>query len=401
MDQESYPVSVSGETPASVTGLTSGPKLGVTGRQPTNSKLQGESARQLGRPPGQLPQKVEWPGVAQSPKHQPTKMTTRKTLEVVDLTKELDFNLHHMESTDIPESPQEGNSPPSESFGQDHPPKRRKMSLLEGLQRQRKMSEQNSRLVDSEFPQKKDAYFNIFEEEQANFSKPVLGKRKPLDVIDFAKEFGGTVVNQKRTLEGTKVSFTCRLNHRFSSIFPHNAGHDDNCKGTSWCRTCTQLFEKAKRFADSQGGELVSDQMNKVLEFKCSAGHSWSISYKKSQRSWCNRCKKAKRKLQKERLAQKRKTQEYQRMCRQEKMLQEAKERMLRQQGNQKAQTGSNSSDQKAQVEAYMALQSEIDKIAGRYAQEYIGKYPEGQYESVLTLYRVLIMPQSNLRDYL
>lgn len=74
-------------------------------------------------------------------------------------------------------------------------------------------------------------------------------------------------------------------------------------------------------------------------------------------------------------------------------MLREAKERMLRQQSRR--QEG-----KKDKIKAFLQLQKEIDKIASRYAREYIGKSPNSQYESLLALYRVLIIPEANLQEY-
>lgn len=225
--------------------------------------------------------------------------------------------LRHLESTDIPESPIENNSPQveisQEKLGE-APPRRRKRSLLEALEEKRKASELSSRLVDSENPGNKNAYFNIFEEETLAPSAhhQFLGKRKPLDPEDLAQHHSGKVISRKKKFSGVKVSFACKLNHRFSKTFKHeDCNHEEPHCHSSWCQICQNLFEKAKSFAKNNNGELLSTEMGKVLEFRCSKGHQWSISYKKSQRSWCNRCSKAKKKQQKEKLAQKKKAIEY------------------------------------------------------------------------------------------
>ena len=123
----------------------------------------------------------------------------------------------------------------------------------------------------------------------------------------------------KRTKDGIKISFTCKMNHRFSLM-----SHEDG-----WCKVCEGLLQNAKAHAEKHGGKLLSKTLENELEFECEKGHRWKISYKKCLRSWCKICKKERKRLVKEILAEEKKRVEEQRKTKQDKMLEEARLRMI------------------------------------------------------------------------
>jgi len=172
--------------------------------------------------------------------------------------------------------------------------------LLEGFVFPRKCSlqttrSQNSATTDSE----KSGYFKLFED--SDESGEVLGKRIPLDDLDpreIAQARGGSVVGSKSTSEGTKISFACRMNHRFSVYLEDSKARKD------WCAVCRSLFERAGDFALRNEGQLLTPELQPSMRFSCKAGHVWSVSYKKCTRSWCKLCKKERKRLVKNILAE-------------------------------------------------------------------------------------------------
>lgn len=150
-----------------------------------------------------------------------------------------------------------------------------------------------------------------------------LGKRMRMAInpAELADLHGGKMLKIKRTKEGIKMSFTCKMNHRFSLM-----SYEEN----SWCKVCDTLLKNAKRHASEKGGVLLSKKLTAELSFRCKAGHEWEVSYKKCMRNWCKACKKQRKKMVKEILEEEQKRIENERKNKQDKMLEEARVDMLK-----------------------------------------------------------------------
>jgi len=136
--------------------------------------------------------------------------------------------------------------------------------------------------------------FDIIKEVNSeNEDGSILGKRMRMAInpAELAELHGGKMLKIKRTKEGIKMSFTCKMNHRFSLM-----SYEEN----SWCKVCDTLLANAKRHAHDKGGVLISKHLTSELKFRCHVGHEWEVSYKKCMRSWCKTCKKQKKKMVKE-----------------------------------------------------------------------------------------------------
>lgn len=77
----------------------------------------------------------------------------------------------------------------------------------------------------------------------------------------------------------------CQLRHSFETSL-------ERLRLLQWCKTCSNSLLKAKEFALSKGGILLSPCFGKELHFKCHKGHSWKVSCKSYARSWCTECNK-------------------------------------------------------------------------------------------------------------
>lgn len=249
--------------------------------------------------------------------------------EVVDLTTEL--SMHKFDSTDVPETfyAQENNnqtetgstkkrrcnSMASQPVSTDLPFRRRKKSLLENIT----FGTEDEIIHERDPVEEEDQMQQFFETSESDES--FLGKRFPRAPLELASSFGGKVVTCKQTSTGTKVSFVCKLNHRFSQ--------DYNEENSSWCMVCRSLLRNAQRFAESNSGRLINTEIAHDLSFTCENGHQWTVNYRKFMRNWCKECRKERKRLVKQILSEETKKEDEERRFRQDKMLEEAKMRML------------------------------------------------------------------------
>jgi hypothetical protein len=74
-----------------------------------------------------------------------------------------------------------------------------------------------------------------------------LGKRSADGSYPFklAKSHHGRLLKVKRTKNGVKMSFTCKMNHRFSLM---------SGEANSWCKVCEGLLKNARVHANLKGG---------------------------------------------------------------------------------------------------------------------------------------------------
>lgn len=137
----------------------------------------------------------------------------------------------------------------------------------------------------------------------------------------------------------------------------------------------------------------MSKELEPQLQFQCHKGHSWSVSYKKCIRVWCKKCKNATKLLAKEKIAQDNQAQECKRRFKQEKMLREARDNMLKEQFHKEEEKVSN-------IDTFRILEEEITKIAAKYARDYVRTDSRTDFNSIVGLYKVLILPEKSMRLY-
>lgn len=196
--------------------------------------------------------------------------------------------------------------------------------------------------------------FEFKETNSENEDGSSLGKRMRVAInpAELAELHGGKMLKIKKTKEGIKMSFTCKMNHRFSLM-----SYEEN----SWCKVCDSLLKNAKRHACEKGGVLLSQKLTAELRFRCKAGHEWEVSYKKCMRNWCKDCKKQRKKMVKEILEEEQRRVENDRKNKQDKMLEEARVDMLK--NTQKSQT-----QKEEQLKRFRVLEQEITRLATKYS---------------------------------
>lgn len=108
-----------------------------------------------------------------------------------------------------------------------------------------------------------------------------------------ARARGGRLLSPRYVNGRTKLDFRCRAGHEWSAAPSHVLS------GT-WCPRCAghgtpaEQLERLRRFAEQQGGQLLSDQYVSSatkVRLRCSLGHEWSaVPSSLFQGHWCGRC---------------------------------------------------------------------------------------------------------------
>ena len=104
-----------------------------------------------------------------------------------------------------------------------------------------------------------------------------------------AEEKGGELLSRKYIGVKSKYQFKCALGHEWLAI----------PLGNSWCPMCAgkgKGIDDIRSMAEKRGGKLLSDTfigVDKKYDFKCSVGHSFSMTFSKMQGGqWCSICSK-------------------------------------------------------------------------------------------------------------
>lgn len=79
--------------------------------------------------------------------------------------------------------------------------------------------------------------------------------------------------------------FLCELGHKFFLT------KKEVLDGV-WCNTCRKTFCNLKRFARENRGHLLNERIEKTVEFRCEAGHTWETTCRKAFWHWCKICSK-------------------------------------------------------------------------------------------------------------
>jgi hypothetical protein len=112
-------------------------------------------------------------------------------------------------------------------------------------------------------------------------------------MMEYAKEFGGTLLSTVFINFNTKYIWQCKNGHRWSQLFPH-------LKKSGWCRACKAekinafFFERIRKKVEQRGGKLLSKKYQGslgYLQLQCSAQHRWKANAQNILSGyWCKKC---------------------------------------------------------------------------------------------------------------
>lgn len=123
--------------------------------------------------------------------------------------------------------------------------------------------------------------------------------------------------------------------------FGHRVGPSSQSK--SDCQLCRSVLYTIEKFASEKGGRLVSSELSTEVTLCCQHGHQWSVCYKKATKSWCKECKVKRKQLLKEMIEEENQRIFEERKRKQEKLLSEAREKVMMDQEAHKQYTLLNS----------------------------------------------------------
>lgn len=221
-------------------------------------------------------------------------------------------------------------------------------------------------------------------------------------VIKSAKELaaqnGGEFFVTGSCLLNSKLKFKCKFNHQF-------AINVEEFK-TKWCLRCDELLKDFSEFAARNGGRCLNQKFEENIHFECHKGHSWKLNHKNAKKRWCLDCVKdekaeIKRKCEEERLLRNKREEEAQR-----KIFEEAKRKAMEEQTSKNfarpAMTGMYPTQ--SIVDYFQRMDYEIEKLAQKYSREYMSRKEftgDASYQQILQVYKILIMPEDVLQNYM
>ena len=134
----------------------------------------------------------------------------------------------------------------------------------------------------------------------------------------------------KQTSQGEHVfSLTCRFGHKTATI-DEVVQNEDN-----WCQTCRAQLCGLRQFAEGKGGKCLSNILEPEILLECGLHHQWRVPLKRATKNWCKECKVKRKELLKDILRQETARGDEERKQKQNKMLEESRQRLL---ANEKVQ---------------------------------------------------------------
>jgi hypothetical protein len=200
-------------------------------------------------------------------------------------------------------------------------------------------------------------------------------------------------------LLNSKLKFKCKFNHQF-------AINVDEFK-TKWCQRCDELLKDFNDFATKFGGRCLNQEYEEYISFECNKGHSWKLNHKNAKKRWCLDCVKdekaeLRKKCEEERMLRQKKEEEAQK-----KMFEDAKRRAMEEQYSQNyyAKPAMNSGyPSQSVLEYFQRMDYEIEKLAQKYSREFMSRKEftgDVTYQQILQVYKILIMPEDVLQNYM
>jgi len=217
------------------------------------------------------------------------------------------------------------------------------------------------------------------------------------EAVEYALENEGQFLTVGSCLTNSKLRFRCKFNHQFTVS-------SDNYK-TKWCLRCEELLKDYQVFATKFGGSCINLKFEEYISFTCHKGHSWKLNFKNAKKRWCLDCikdeKAEMRKKCEEEMAKRQKNEEEN----QKRLFEEARREATS--NFAKPQQGSINQGfyhPQSVIEYFQRMDFEIEKLAQKYTVEFMSQQEcAGQltYQQILQVYKILIMPQEILQNYM
>lgn len=166
-----------------------------------------------------------------------------------------------------------------------------------------------------------------------------------------------------------------------SGSFGCEMGHLSSLESRGGCATCLRALEGIRRFAEMNGGELLSEKISHRIELRCKSGHAWSVTFKKAKQQWCKKCRKVQRILLRDAFSEETKHYTEQQRLLQNQLLDEAKNRLFSEKIQQNCDNFSLTDPslcgrpQSLAPEAVKGLLAQVEEIAERKAQQTLEEF--------------------------
>lgn len=217
------------------------------------------------------------------------------------------------------------------------------------------------------------------------------------EASEYALQNDGQFLTTGSCLTNSKLKFKCKYNHQFTV--------SSDIYKTKWCLRCEELLKDYQGFATKYGGRCTNQKFEEYISFTCHKGHSWKLNFKNAKKRWCLDC------IKDEKAEMRKKCQEE--MAQRQKELEEQQRRLFEEARREATQTFAkpqhNSINQgffnpQSVIEYFQRMDFEIEKLANKYTHEFMSQQEfAGQltYQQILQVYKILIMPQEVLQNYM
>jgi len=232
-------------------------------------------------------------------------------------------------------------------------------------------------------------YLTSASDEESSFIK---------EANEYALQNDGQFLTTGSCLTNSKLKFKCKFNHQFSVNL-------DNYK-TKWCLRCEELLKDFQGFATKFGGSCTNQKFEEYISFTCFKGHSWKLNHKNAKKRWCLDCikdeKAEMRKKCEEEMARRQKQEEEN----QKRLFEEARREATSQFAKSQPQSSINQGffSPQSVIEYFQRMDFEIEKLAQKYTVEFMSQQEcadQLTYQQILQVYKILIMPQEILQNYM
>ena len=217
----------------------------------------------------------------------------------------------------------------------------------------------------------------------------------------YAEKNEGILCSTRSCLSGSKLKFKCKFNHQwFVSI---------EFLKKKWCPKCEDLLKEFREFAAAHDGKCNNQKFEETISFSCHRGHTWKLNYRNARKRWCLDCIKEernnmKKKCEEERAERQKQEEEYQR-----RLFEEARRKAMEDAANnpnfmKRPQVNPNVYQAYSVLEYFQRMDYEIEKLAQKYSLEFMSRKEfagELSYQQILQVYKILIMPEEILQNYM
>jgi len=179
-------------------------------------------------------------------------------------------------------------------------------------------------------------------------------------------------------------------------------------KKKKWCPRCEELLNEFQEFARQHGGKCTNQKFQESISFSCHKGHSWQLNHKNAKKRWCLDCIKEERnnmrkKCEEERAQREKEEEEYQR-----KLFEEARRKATEDASSKTSNTPQNNfysaPSTQAMLEYFQKIDYDVEKLAQKYSVEFMSRKEftgDISYQQILQVYKILIMPEEILQNYM